>query len=46
MHNCVDDMGNFVADDELDILNCWRGYFGSQLIAHEQPIEYLDWTQN
>ena len=40
--NSVDDMCNFIADDEFDILSRKRGYFGSKLITHEETILDFD----
>ena len=39
-------MCNFIADDEFDILNRKRGYFGSKLITHEQTVLDFDRAQN
>ncbi len=38
----VDDMCNFIADDEFDILKWESKYFGSELIAHEETVLDFD----
>ena len=38
----VDDMGDLVADDELDVLREGGGYFGGDFVAHEEAFFDFD----
>ena len=38
----VDDMGNFVADDEFDVLDNGVGYLGGNFVAHKESVFDFD----
>ena len=42
MNNRVDNMRDFVADDELDILDFMDRYLSCELVSHEQTVLYFN----
>ena len=42
MNDSVDYVGDFVADDELDILGWRDDYFGSKFVAHKEAVFDFD----
>lgn len=36
--DCIDDMGDFIADNELDVFSC-------KLVSDEQPVFYFDGSE-
>ena len=40
--DCVDDVGDFVADDEFDVLAFGVEYLGGKLVAHEESVLDFD----